>query len=145
GARPGDHGQRAAADPHAADRDDRIVLVELTAGELERLEDGQHLLDAGDGGQRLGLELVLGAGDADDRAQLTLAEWGIEAQLADAVEDVVDLFAGGVGPENDDHGGVRGPWTRNRKRFRSWPATPSGRNRARSAARSVPAGRSRSA
>src|SRR5262249_8538383 len=86
-ARPGDHGQGPAADAHLADLYDRVLLVELAAGELERLEDRQHLLDAGDGRERLGLQLVLVADDADDGAQLALAEVGLEAQLADAVED----------------------------------------------------------
>ena len=73
GARPGDHRQRSAADLDRADLDDRVVTVQFPAGELERLEDRQHLLDAGDGGQRFRLQLVLVADDADDRAMLALA------------------------------------------------------------------------
>ena len=46
---------------------DRVLGVELAAGELERLEDRHDLLDPGDRLERLGLELVLVADDADDR------------------------------------------------------------------------------
>ena len=60
GARPGDHGQvrrrRSCTWPHRSTT--VSVLVKLPAGQLERLEDRQHLLDAGDGRQRLGLQLV---------------------------------------------------------------------------------------
>src|SRR5262249_45917984 len=104
GAWPGDHAQRAAADTHAsADLHNAIFLVELATGQLERLEDRQHLFHAGNGGERLGLELVLIADDADDGAVFAAADVWLEAQLRDALEDVVDLFAGGVGAENDDH------------------------------------------
>ncbi len=57
--------------------DDRVLLVELPAGQLERLHDRQHLLDAGDGLQRLGLQFVLVADDADDGAMLALAQCGL--------------------------------------------------------------------
>ena len=68
---------------HLADRATTVsVGVKFPAGQLERLEDRQHLLDAGDGRQRLGLQLVLVADDADDGAQLALAEVRLEAQLA---------------------------------------------------------------
>ena len=78
--------------------------MHLPAGELERLEDGQHLLDARDGGQRLGQELVLVADDADDGAQLAFADVRLEAQLPDALQDVVDLGISRIGTEYDDHG-----------------------------------------
>ena len=76
----------------------------LAAGELERLEDRQHLFDAGDGRQRLGLQLALVADDADDGALLAAAEVRLEAQFADALQDVVDLLLGGVGSKNNNHG-----------------------------------------
>ena len=78
--------------------------MELAAGQLERLQDRQHLLDAGDGGQRLGLQLVLVADDADDGALLALAEVRLEAQFLDAFQDVLDLLLGGMGSEDDNHG-----------------------------------------
>ena len=77
--------------------------VELAAGQLERLQDRQHLLDAGDGRQRLGLQLVLVADDADDGAMLAPAEVRLEAQLADALEDVVDLGRRRSRFQDDDH------------------------------------------
>ena len=101
-------------DARPCDDHDRVGGVELAAGQLERLEDRQHLLDAGNGLQRLGLELVLVADDADDGALLAPAEVRLEAQLADAFENVFDLLVRGVGPENDNHGGARRPG----KRFR---------------------------
>src|SRR5205823_1708701 len=66
----------------------------------------QHLLDAGDGRQRLDLELLLVADDADDGALLAAADVRLEPQFADALLDVLDLFRGGVGLEDDDHGGA---------------------------------------
>src|SRR5262249_62143236 len=100
---PGDHAERAAADADLADGYDRVGGLELPAGQLERLEDRQHLLDAGDGRQRLGLQLVLVADDADDGAQRAAAEVRLEAQFLDTLQDVLDLLLGGVPPENDDH------------------------------------------
>ncbi len=117
GARPRDQGQRAAADLDRldgrlavrADRDDGVSGMKLPAGELERLEDRQDLLDAGNGRQRLGPELVLVADDADDGADLAAAEVRLETQLADAFENVLDLLFGEIGSENDNHNwsGVR--------------------------------------
>src|SRR5262249_30196158 len=108
GTRPGDHRHRAAADTHPPHLHDSITFVTLTASELERLEDGQHLLNAGNGLERLGLELVLIADDADDGAVLAAAEMGLETQLLDALQDVVDLLRGGLRSQNDNHD--RGPW-----------------------------------
>src|SRR5262249_53397092 len=50
--------------------DDRIGRVELPAGQLERPQDRQHLLDAGDGCEGLHADLFLLADNADDGAQL---------------------------------------------------------------------------
>src|SRR5260370_328340 len=44
---PGDQAQMPAADLGRPDLHDRVSFVELAAGELERLQDAQHLLDAG--------------------------------------------------------------------------------------------------
>ena len=46
-ARAGDHRQVAAADLDPLDLEDRVLGVELAAGELERLEDRHDLLDPG--------------------------------------------------------------------------------------------------
>src|SRR5581483_7319882 len=104
GAGAGDHRHRAAADLHLADGYHRVALVELAAGELVRLHDRQGLLDAGDRQQRLGVQLVLVADDADDRAVLALADVRLQAELVDALDDVLELGGGGVGAQDDDHG-----------------------------------------
>ncbi len=82
---------------------DRVVGVELAAGELERLEDRHDLLDAGDRLERLDLELLLVADHADDRPRDPLAEVGREAQLLDPLEHVLDLLGRRVRLQHDDH------------------------------------------
>src|SRR5205085_3912350 len=77
GARAGDHRHGAAADLQAANADDGVRLVKLAAGELERLHDRQDLLDAGNGLERLGVQLVLVADHADDRAVLPWLRCGL--------------------------------------------------------------------
>src|SRR5438876_11984234 len=88
----------------------RVLRMELPAGQLERLHDGQDLFHTGNGGQRLGLEFVLVADNADDGAVLALADVRLESQLHNPVEDVIDLLARGMGTYDDDHvkSGVRG-------------------------------------
>src|SRR5262249_34958556 len=76
----------------------------FTAGQLERLEDRQHLFDTRDGLQRFGLQLVLVADDADDRAQLAAAQVRLESQLLNALHNVIDLLRGGVLLQHDNHG-----------------------------------------
>ena len=119
GARAGDHGQVAAADLDPLDLEDRVVGVELAAGELVRLEDRHDLLDAVDRLERLGLQLLLVADHADDRPRDPLAEVGREAQRLDPLEDVVDTVRGGVRLQDDDHRRSRGSGTRRPvRRFR---------------------------
>ena len=93
-ARRSSPGRRRRSCSPAAPSTTDVLRVELAAGQLERLQDRQHLLDAGNGGQRLGLQLVLVADDADDGALLAPAEVRLEAELRDALEDVIDLLAG---------------------------------------------------
>ena len=50
-----------------------------------------------------GMQLVLVADDADDGAMLALADVRLEAELVDAVEDVIDLGLGGVLAQDNDH------------------------------------------
>ena len=66
--------------------------MKLPAGELERLEDRQHLFHTRDGGQRLDLEFVLIPDDADDGPQLALTDMGTISQLLNALQDVIDLL-----------------------------------------------------
>src|SRR5690606_14903014 len=102
-ARACDHRQMPAADADALDLDDRVLLAEISAGELEGLEDRDDLLDAVDGRERLGLELVLVADDSDDRPGDPLAEVGREAQLLDPPDDVLDLLWRRMRLQHDDH------------------------------------------
>ena len=81
--------------------------VKFPAGQLERLEDRQHLLDAGYGQERLDLQFALVADDADDGAHLAAAEVRLEPQFTNALQNVFNVFFGGVGTENDNHGGAR--------------------------------------
>ena len=67
GTRPGDHRQVAAADLDSLDLKNRAVRMKLAAGELERPQDRNDLLDARNRLQRLGLKLRLVADHADDR------------------------------------------------------------------------------
>src|SRR5579875_356561 len=111
GARSGDQHQRAAADTHrldrrtafGADRDDGVLTAKFAAGQLERLEDRQNLFDAGNGRQRFGPQFVLFADDANDGALLALTEVRSKSQLADAIENVLDLRFSRIGSENDNH------------------------------------------
>ena len=80
--------------------------MKLTAGQLERLQNRQHLFDAGYGKQRLGLELALVADDADQGALLAAAEVRLKAQVTDTLQNVLDVFVGGVGTEDNNHGGA---------------------------------------
>src|SRR5262249_2407316 len=113
-ARAGDHAQVPAADAHLANLNDRVLAVELAAGELERLQDRQHLFDAGNGLELLGLHVVLVADDPANRPVLAAAAYyrpvlgsadvRLEPQLRDALHDMGDLFRGGLRIEHDDHG-----------------------------------------
>src|SRR5262249_50760010 len=94
GARARDHGQASAADPQLADGDDGVVLLELPAGELERLEDAEHLLNPGDRLERLGLGLALVADDPDDRTVFATADVRAEPGLLDPLNDMGDLRFG---------------------------------------------------
>ena len=83
-------------------------LLNSRLASLNGLHDRQNLLHAGNGLERLGLQLVFIADDADDRAMLALAEVRLEAQLADALQNVVDHRLGGIGFKHDDHGSACG-------------------------------------
>ena len=106
---------------------DRVLGVELAAGELVGLEDRHDLLDAGDRLERLDLQLVLVADHADDGSRDPLAEVGRETHRFDPLEDVVNDFWVGCGfrtiiidvleapgtfarPGRPDSGSDRVPW-----------------------------------
>ncbi len=87
---------------------DRVLRVELPAGQLERLEDRHHLLDPGDRLQRLDLELVLVADHADDRPRDPLAQVRRQAQGRDPLEHVLDDLRRRMRLQHDDHSGSSG-------------------------------------
>jgi hypothetical protein len=68
GAGSGDHRELLAAYGHAAHVDHGILRVEIAAGELEGLEDADHLIHAGQQLERLVLDGPVVADDADDGA-----------------------------------------------------------------------------
>src|SRR5262249_23072123 len=103
GARTRDHAQTAAADLDLTDGDHRILTLKVATGQLEGLEDRQHLLDARNGRQRFGAHLVLVADDTDNGPHFALAEVRLEAQLLDVAQQVFELFGSRVGSENDNH------------------------------------------
>ena len=78
----------------------------LGAGQLEGGQDRQHFRHAVDGRQRRRLKFRFVADHADDRAIRAATEVGVESQMPHAIDDVCDLFFGGAGFENDDHGGL---------------------------------------
>ena len=89
----------AAADVHrldagtAADLDDACRRVRNSRlASLNGFRIGSTCSTPGNGRQRLGLQLVLVADDADDGALFAAAEMRFEAQFADALQDVVDLL-----------------------------------------------------
>ena len=83
--------------------EDRALRMKLAAGELERLQDRHHLLDAGDRLQRLDLELRLVADHADDRARNPLAQMRRESQGRDPIDNMVDNLGCGMRLQDNDH------------------------------------------
>ena len=91
-ARAGDEAEVPVADPPAADVDHRRVGRELTRDELVRLEDRQHLLDAGIALERQRRQ-QLAVADRSDHGRLAAGRHDrAAARLLEARDDVVDLF-----------------------------------------------------
>ena len=103
GTRPRNHRQAAAADFHLAHVHDAVFLVELAAGELERLHDRQGLFHVRNLHQHFGLRLRLVADDADDGAAFAPAHVRSKAEFLDAFDDMVDLFERGIRLYNENH------------------------------------------
>ena len=99
-----------AADAHhrpivtGFDFDDLVSGVHLPTCQLERLEDGQHLLHARHGLQRLRLQLLLIANDAEDGPLLTVDAMGAQTQVLDTAEDIIDLLWCGFRLQDNNHG-----------------------------------------
>ncbi len=93
-----------AADLHAADVDDRKLRPGLTADELKGLGDRDHVVYPGR--DRKGLDFMAAASAADCRDNGALGasrDVRLESGLADALNDVVDLFFGGAVGHIHDH------------------------------------------
>ncbi len=76
--------------------------------QLVGLEDRRDGFDAGDGGEGLLADDILGPDDADDDAHGAAGDLGAQAPFLDAIDDVLDLLLGRVGFCNDDHGTEKG-------------------------------------
>ena len=68
-----------------------------------QLHDLEDLLDSWDGREVLRLRLPLVADDADDGARLAARDVRREPEFLDPLDDVLDLFQAGVGPNDEDH------------------------------------------
>jgi len=93
-----------SADEDAVHVDDGVLRMGFAAGEFEALLDAEDVLDLGEGEE--GLEGVMGALVADRRDDGLLRAddgAGVVAELLDLGDDFVDLLAGGVGANDDDH------------------------------------------
>jgi len=75
-----------------------LTSITLSVGVISRLASlnglriGSTCSTPGNGLERLNLQLVLLTDDADDGAHLALAQVRFEAQLADAIQNVIDLL-----------------------------------------------------
>ena len=107
----GDDHEAVAADLHAADLDHGRLRLDLGAGELVRLEDRDDLLDAGERLERLQAGLAALVPDrADDVALDAVDDVGLVAEVADPLEDLVQLSLGRPLAHDDDHDRPLYPW-----------------------------------
>ncbi len=77
--------------------------MEVAAGELERLQDADDLLDAGQQLEGVIFDRAVVADDADDRALGALGEVGLVAERLHLAHHVLDLGGRGVVLHDDDH------------------------------------------
>ncbi len=82
--------------------DDRVLRLERAAGALVRLADPQHLVDAVEDPDQLGIDLV-GADDAEDGARDAGRTVHIHPQLDQARNHRINLRLGGALVHYDDH------------------------------------------
>jgi hypothetical protein len=101
---PGHHRQPLAADPDTIDGHHGVLRVEITAGQLVGLHDGENLLHHGEGLDGLVEQDALVPDGADDRPFHPSRQVGREAEGLDASADLADLFLGGSRSQHDDHG-----------------------------------------
>ena len=91
-------------DPLAVQRDDGILRLEITAGQLEGVQDAHHPLHAGEKLEAFGAQGALVADDADDRPFFASREVGSEAQGLDVGHHLLDLLLLGPHFHHDNHG-----------------------------------------
>ena len=94
----------SATDLHARDIDDARFGVRVARGQFVRLQNGDHVRDAGDRFERFGRQLLLVTDDADNRAKRAAAEMGFEPQRFDPIHHMLDLSIGSTAFEDQNHG-----------------------------------------
>ena len=72
---------------------DRVLCLEITADELERLEDGNGPLHTGESLPRELLDLGPIADDADDGSAVALRDMGLGPDVGKPLEDVLHVPA----------------------------------------------------
>jgi hypothetical protein len=108
GAGAGDQGDVPAADKHVARRrgyaQDGVFFLGLAANKFVGLTDGDAFGDAGKRFEDAKVHDVFVAGNADGRAVCARHGMRFEAEAFDASADCANLFLGGVGLHDDEHG-----------------------------------------
>src|SRR4029077_13816700 len=98
------HDDPVAADAHLADPDDRTVRLYLAADQLERLRNGNDVIDTRSHLQRLDF-MAPPATHCRHNGSLRAARYvRLVASFANAVNDVLDLLFGSSFVHVDDHG-----------------------------------------
>ena len=80
-----------------------MLWMSVAAGQLIGRQDGNNVVHAGNGPQRLGADFSLVADHADDRAIGAAAQMGPQSQRLDPLDDVVDLLVGDPRLQDNDH------------------------------------------
>ncbi len=101
---PGDHGQIAAADFHAAHFNNAGLRMRVFASQLVRRHHRHRIGHTGDGTQLFDGDLAFVADQAQDRAIRPAAKVGLEAKAFDPLENVLKLGLRDIGFEDNDHG-----------------------------------------
>ena len=90
-ARTGHDDHLVAAYPHVIDHDDGVVGLERAAGQLVRLGDAVHLLDAVEDFEQRNVELARSADRAENRPQRAGGPVDVEAHFRQLRDDRLDL------------------------------------------------------
>lgn len=98
------HGESRPANRHAVDVDHGVLRVGRATGELVALLDAEDILYLRKGGERLQSLVGSLVTDRGDDRLLDPVNWSrFVSELADLLNDGLDLLGGGVGAEDDDH------------------------------------------